>query len=121
MNLGELYRWCEVNSIIPAPDFIDEPFVVSFEFFMDLEDMAEVPGNYEEGDLFRVFVSSRRLLEFSSYTKSVLQADGTYKLTWQSFPILIMGIKALKALEFQKNKFISILDEEYEANLCDKT
>ena len=25
--------------------------------------------------------------------------------------------KALKALEFQKNKFISILDEEYESNL----
>ena len=42
-------------------------------------------------DKFRFYITIRRLIEFSSNFKLVLQTDGTYKLTWVKNPILIVG------------------------------
>ena len=49
-------------------------------------------GDYEnEDDIFRFFVSTRRLINFSSNLKTTIQTDATYKLVWQGFPILLVG------------------------------
>ena len=41
--------------------------------------------------LFGFFITTRRLIEFSSNFKTLLQTDGTYKLLWQGFPVLLLG------------------------------
>ena len=46
---------------------------------------------YETGDQFRFFIKARRLIEFSSNFRLVLQTDGTYKLTWIGNSVLIVG------------------------------
>ena len=95
LSLGELCQWCEDYSAVPGPDSPDEPFVVSYEFYMDIEEMDEKErqnlNNYEDGDIFRIFVSTRRLIDFSENVKVLFQADGTYKLVWQGFPVLVIG------------------------------
>lgn len=64
---------------VPENEF--EAFVVNFEV-----------GFEEEGGTnhFRFFLSSRKLLKTAGQSKK-LHADGTYKLIWQGFPVLIVG------------------------------
>jgi len=70
----------------------DEPFVVKYKFFWPGETYTGLGGDdYEKGDQFRFFITTRRLIEFSSNFKHVLQTDGTYKLTWIGNSILIVG------------------------------
>ncbi len=68
ITLGELAAWCEENSALPSPELLDEPFVVDFDSFFPEEINSET-DNYESGDSFRFFISTRRLLEFSGNSK----------------------------------------------------
>ena len=93
MSLGELAGWCDKNSNTPDPDLLDEAFIANHEIF-DIDDNTnpnDVPDSYEKGDVFRIFITTRRLIEFSNNFKTVLQTDGTYKLLWQGFPVLLIG------------------------------
>jgi hypothetical protein len=85
LSLGELESWCEENSIVPQSE--DQPFVVSFcILYEDDEDDDAV----NDGNKFRFFLSSKRLLGIAS-TSTKLHADATYKLNWQGFPVLVVG------------------------------
>ena len=70
---------------------MDQTFVVKFKMFYPDETYDKVVDNYEEGDRFRFFVTTRRLIEFSSNFKCVLQTDGTYKLLWIGNSVLLIG------------------------------
>ena len=92
MALGELAEWCDKNSNLPEADLPDEAFVANHEIF-DIDDdtnQNDIPESYEKGDVFRIFITTRRLIELSTKF-SILQTDGTYKLLWQGFPVLLLG------------------------------
>ena len=48
MSLGELSQYCEEHSAIPGPELPDEPFVTSYDVFMDMDEIPskEWPINY---------------------------------------------------------------------------
>ncbi len=74
ITLGELSAWCEENITVPIPELVDEPFVVDYEtFFPELDGNTE---NYENGDSFRFFISTRGLPQFSNNSK-VIHTDAT--------------------------------------------
>jgi hypothetical protein len=75
---------------LPDPDLPDEAFVVNFEIFPGIDE-NDRPNTYENGDLFRFFISTRLLLELSVNFTKIIQTDGTYKLLWQGFPIILIG------------------------------
>ena len=79
MTIGELAKFCEDHSQVPEEDH--EPFILDYQIF-DHDD-TETLVDYEEGDQFRVVMSTKFLLKFSVHFKLVLQTDGTYKLVWQ--------------------------------------
>ena len=89
MTLGELAQFCIDHSQIPGEDLPHEPFVLDFQI-IDPEDIDSLV-DFEEGDQFRVVITTRHLLKFSLHFKLVIQTDGTYKLVWQGFPIIIVG------------------------------
>jgi len=76
ISIGELERFLLENSTIP--DIEDVPFIVAYE----INDVDEID--------FRFFISTKRLLTHVASSK-IIHADATYKLTWQGFPILIVG------------------------------
>ena len=89
MTLGELAKFCIEHNQIPDEDSPHEPFVLDFQIFD--EDDIDTLVDFEEGDQFRVVITTRHLLKFSDKFKLVLQTDGTYKVVWQGFPIIIVG------------------------------
>ncbi len=88
---GDLHTWCFEHEDLPSTTQMDQTFVVKFQMFYPDETYDKVVDNYEEGDRFRFFVTTRRLLEFSSNFKCVLQTDGTYKLLWIGNSVLLIG------------------------------
>lgn len=58
------------------PEAIDSPYVV--------HDLSS------DDEYFRFFMTSKALIEKARGVDS-LQADATYKLVWQGFPVLIVG------------------------------
>lgn len=79
ISLGQLSKWLQGKSLVPNDE--NEGFVINYEVGFD----------DEEGDnYFRFFISSKKLLETASQSK-ILHADGTYKLVWQGFPVLVVG------------------------------
>jgi hypothetical protein len=85
-ELGELSHWCREHSGVP--DNIDEPFVVKHQIFY--EDSLENYGpedDYQEGDIFRFYISTIRLIRLSSMATEVINCDATYKLNWNNFPV----------------------------------
>ncbi|CAF1431807.1 unnamed protein product [Rotaria magnacalcarata] len=89
ISLGELEQWCKNNLNIPTDE--NEAFVVSYKILYDneeYEDDEDVEEN--DGNLFRIFISSIRLLNIISMSSHVC-SDATYKLVWQGFPVLIVG------------------------------
>lgn len=62
----------------------DAGFVVNFE--------RSEPGSNEKW--FRLFYSTKRLLRTALLSK-VIHADGTYKLTIQGFPVIVVGVSDL--------------------------
>lgn len=78
MDCGKLERWLQENSQLPESE--TQPFIVSYEM------------NYDgDTDDFRFFVSSKALLKLAMKSDEKLHTDGTYKLIWNEFPILIVG------------------------------
>jgi len=51
----------------------------------------EEGDQWSNGDKFRFYITTRRLIEFSTNFKLIIQTDGTYKLTWIGNSILIVG------------------------------
>jgi hypothetical protein len=91
-----LHAWCTDHEGLPLPSEPDEVFVVRFQIFYadevyTVEDDYEAATSTNKGDQFRWFLSTRRLLEFSSNFNIVLQTDGTYKLCWIGNSVLILG------------------------------
>ncbi|CAF1531286.1 unnamed protein product, partial [Rotaria sordida] len=86
VSLGELEQWCKQNINISTDE--NKYFVVSYKImYNDEEDV--------DGNKFRVFLSTVRLLNIASIS-SHIHADATYKLIWQGFPALIIGTTDLK-------------------------
>ncbi|CAF1356324.1 unnamed protein product [Didymodactylos carnosus] len=74
-SLQDLRGWCMLHSALPLPTDLDSLFVPYFKLNID--------------ELF-IFMTTRRLLSASSKS-TYLQVDGTYKLNWNDFPLLICG------------------------------
>ena len=89
MTIGDLATFCLAHSELPAENLPNQPFILDYVIF-DQSD-PDTLIDYEDEDQFRLVISTRNLLKFSLHFKLVLQADGTYKLMWQGFPVLIVG------------------------------
>jgi hypothetical protein len=65
IELGDLSQWCLDHSEVPKDE--DQYFVVHYQIFYD--DEAESYDNedddYEPGDIFRVYISTKRLIRLS--------------------------------------------------------
>jgi hypothetical protein len=95
-HLGDLHTWCADHESLPPPEEPDQVFVVRFQIFYpdeeyEVEDDYEAATAHNRGDQFRWFLSTRRLISFSSNFKIVLQTDGTYKLMWIGNSVLLLG------------------------------
>ncbi|CAF4168170.1 unnamed protein product [Rotaria sordida] len=88
ISLGELEQWCEGNVEVPIDE--NKAFVVSYKILYDNEEYEDDEDIEEDGNKFRIFISSVRLLNIASMS-SHFHADATYKLVWQGFPVLIVG------------------------------
>ena len=67
LNLGELAQWCLDHVTIPEDP--NQAFVVCYKaFFPD----DTLPGDHEPNDQLRFFLTSKRLIEFSSHAKLVI-------------------------------------------------
>ena len=72
-----MHAWCSDHEGLPPPSELDEVFVVRFQIFYadevyNEEDDYEAATATNKGDQFRWFLSTRRLIEFSSNFKIVL-------------------------------------------------
>lgn len=75
ITYGQLSVWCATQTKLP--DDIDEAFVL--DHFHDAQD-----------DAFAFVVSTRRLLQ-QCIGRQNLCADGTYKIVWNDFAIIVVG------------------------------
>jgi hypothetical protein len=75
VSLGELQAYCINKMDVPQNE--DEAFVVHSQF------------NYDS-KTFGIFVSTKRLIAIAQNSR-LIQADATYKLNWQGFPVIIIG------------------------------
>lgn len=82
ITLPDLEKFANEWKDVPEND--DAGFVVNFE--------RSEPGSNEKW--FRLFYSTKRLLRTTLLSK-VIHVDGTYKLTIQGFPILVVGTSDL--------------------------
>jgi hypothetical protein len=80
VSATELRTWCDERKSIPED--LDEPFVVASTIHAESTLL-------EEQDLKIVF-STKRLLSIARKLR-MIQADATYKLLWQGFPVIIVG------------------------------
>lgn len=78
VTLQDLQIFFEQNNTLPVN--IDEPFVANFA--------RSAPNATEK--FFRLFYSTKRLLQYAQEAKT-FHMDGTYKITIQGFPVLIVG------------------------------
>ena len=81
----------------------DEPFVVDYNIFFEDYELETRRGDVDKNgkllldkqkkqvDQFRYFLTTRRLIQFSMNADTVIHTDGTYKLVWEGFPVLIVG------------------------------
>lgn len=76
ITYGQLYEWCK--SEMAVPEDIDEPFVL--DYFN-----SKAPQ-----ESFAFIVSTIRLLQNTVNRQNVC-SDGTYKVTWQGFPLIGVG------------------------------
>ncbi|XP_031334611.1 uncharacterized protein LOC116164553 [Photinus pyralis] len=80
ISAGELSNWCSANSNVPTNE--DQPYVLDFK--IDVDD-----ADFLKQDL-KIVLSTKRLLKLLGEVDKV-QADATYKLVWQGYPVLIVG------------------------------
>lgn len=81
LNFGSLEKWLSEENAVPSGD--NQPFVVSHAVHID----DDVPEN----SLIRLFVSTKLLLRQAADSTN-LHTDATYKLVWQGFPVLQIGM-----------------------------
>lgn len=74
-SFGELIEW--LKSQTNVPEGLDDAFIVDWTFEKNDESFAFV-------------ISTPRLLKNTAEQKN-LSADGTYKITWQGFPLIVVG------------------------------
>jgi hypothetical protein len=61
MDLGKLAQFCDDNEQLPPEDQLDQPFVVSYQTYVDVDESEPLPEGYEKKeDIFRLFISTRR-------------------------------------------------------------
>lgn len=77
-TMREILAFVEVNNQIPEE--LDKAFIVSFQ--------RSPPEANEKW--FRMFVSTKRLLQFSVNAK-IMNADGTFKVTAENWPLIVIG------------------------------
>lgn len=73
---GEMVEWLKTQTNVPTS--IDEAFVIDWTY--DAND-----------DSFAFVISTRRLLRNASQLRN-MSSDGTYKILWQKFPLIVMGM-----------------------------
>ena len=92
MKFSELSKYCKENTQLPTEK--NKPFVVSYQINIDDEDDEMYPVDSTKIQIeqasFRMVITSQRLLEIASKA-TIIQADSTYKLIWNGFPVLIIG------------------------------
>ena len=79
-NLTDIIDWC--NSRLEIPVDLDEVFCGGIDYELD---------SNEELKHLRVFISTGRLLHQMKHNSKVVATDGTYKLNYHGFPILMVG------------------------------
>ena len=95
LSFATLVKWCEEHSELPANH--DETFVVSYQININSDTNLVIPDPLAipiAEAQFRLYISMRRLIKITSFSQ-VLQADSTYKLIWNNFPVQIAGISDL--------------------------
>lgn len=75
-SYGEMIEWLKTQTNVP--DTIDKAFVVDWTY--DAKDNA-----------FAFVISTRRLLTIANELKN-MSSDGTYKIMWQKFPLIAVGM-----------------------------
>lgn len=82
INCGQLEKWLADNSTVPENE--TDPFVAKYEINCEKEEDIQI----------RFLVTSKLLLQQAIGVKNT-HPDATYKLTWQGFPVLVMGFTDL--------------------------
>lgn len=72
---GQLIEWCIQMSTVPATE--DESFVIAHK-------------HNEQDNSFTFVMSTLRCLKHAMNCQNIV-ADGTYKLNWEEYPIMIVG------------------------------
>lgn len=72
---GELIEWCRSHE--KRPESVDDGFILGHMYNKD-------------DDSFAFIVSTLRLLKNASNRKNIC-ADGTYKIVWENFPLVVVG------------------------------
>lgn len=72
-----------LESMSQIPDDEDESFVLRYE-------LPDLENEDEDNNWFRFILTTKRLIEFAAKT-IFFHADGTYKITYHGFPILVIG------------------------------
>ena len=97
ISLGEFERFCINHKEIPDEDkgFVAAYFVSYDDNELDDEeddDEGETVDSANEncGKKFRVFFTTKRLVEIATKTNKI-HADATYKLIWEGAPVLMDG------------------------------
>ena len=80
VSAAEIRRWCEAHRNEPTE--LDEPFVLAYH--VHAESFV-----VEEQDL-KIVVTTKRLLSLAKKSRMV-QTDGTFKLVWQGYPVILAG------------------------------
>lgn len=81
ITLVELQDFLQKNSVIPSGE--DEPFVLKYE-------TSDIEDEEQDSHWFRFIVSTKRLLEMALKT-NYFHVDGTYKLNYHGYPVLVIG------------------------------
>lgn len=78
ISLEELEKWLKFHVAVPTAN--DTAFVINYFIDDDLHNGK-----------FQFMVSSKTLLKLTLKENLIIHADTTYKLTWQGFPVLLVG------------------------------
>lgn len=79
IHCGTLEKWLQDTTPLPESDV--QPFILSYE--MNYDDEKNID--------FR-FVATTKLLLKNAIGSNRFHADATYKIIWQGFPVLVVGI-----------------------------
>lgn len=75
-SYGEMIEWLKTQTAVP--DSIDGAFVVDWMY-------------NSKDDSFAFVISTRRLL-MNAIKQKNMSSDGTYKINWQKFPLIVVGM-----------------------------